>query len=245
MTRQRIRGASPLVAIVLLSGVFAVSCGLNDNREALARQYLQQRISTESAGTISLDSLKKTNGYDQTVLGTKMYVLEWTGELLLKREVWKAGNALVGYWTTFGVMTREPSPLERLGMAGFQFLDKSTRVRLAGVCQFRSTDNGWRVEECEVKGSQVIPKKPVAEDFVGTWGCQGQTWLKIAHDGGKLKIVEPSFSGGENVSYGTLDLAGVVKIPNSEDTVTLRDRKTIFYGSPDPRGGFQGVECIK
>ena len=167
------KSSSGVVLIALLAmGTILSSCGLFDNREAKAHEYLQQKIASESQGAITLDRFTKTNGYDQDSLGTKMYVLEWQAQISFQAEGWKAGNALVGYWETFDVLTRQPGSLNSLVMGGATRFDKGTKVLLSGDSMFRKTDKGWRVEALTVKTSQILPdpeKERILNAFVGTW----------------------------------------------------------------------------
>jgi len=152
--------AKVLVALIILD-VVACSCGLTDDRESKAREFLQQRVSTESRGAINLDSFSKTNGYEQELMGTKMYVLEWRAEVSIRQDVWKGGNNLIGYWGSFGVMTEEPSSMDSLMMASApRRFAKGTVVTFTGQCALRKTDNGWRVEDLKVKTSGVREPPP-------------------------------------------------------------------------------------
>ncbi|MCX6539832.1 MAG: hypothetical protein NT151_13000 [Acidobacteria bacterium] len=188
----------PLIGLFLLSHIGTQACSIADNREALARQYFDQKVSGQSGGAIALARFAKTNGFDQELAGTKMYVLEWSADLSIVKDIWKQGNAFVGYWSNFAVLAREPSTLENLALAGSTFFEEESAVRLTGTCQFRQTDNGWRVEECDVKASQVLPRQPQTLEGVVTGPDGTRYWRGYTMEaGGKEYRFVTEFNAGQ------------------------------------------------
>lgn len=121
-----------------------------DDREAAVNFYLQQRVTSESRGALTLSRFQKTNGYEQEL--TKLYVLEWQAEILFQHEGWKPGDFIGGYWNDFGVM---PSQAAFLGGSWLHF-QRGAKIRLKGECMLRKTEQGWRIEGLTVKTTQVL-----------------------------------------------------------------------------------------
>jgi hypothetical protein len=135
--------------------------GPKDDTVSGIKDYLQQRVTSESRGALTLSSFSKINGYVQEI--TKMYVLEWQAEIQFQQEGWKRGDAFVGYWQNFGVMLQQPAGgLNNLlavasGQGGdAKHFNEGAKIRLSGDCILRKTEQGWRTEEFTVKASQVI-----------------------------------------------------------------------------------------
>ena len=141
---------------LLLSMVFICSCGVTDDRESKAHDFLQQKITEESKGFIKLNSFKKTNGYDQNILGEETYVLEWLAEVSIEQKFWKEKNWNNDTnWKDFVVYPK--SKLDMLDMTQNSF-DPGT-VEVTGESDFRKTENGWRNESYSIKSTKVISKK--------------------------------------------------------------------------------------
>jgi len=158
MTAILLRPSPTTLFGLLLGAAISNACSLADHRPAKVRDYLTARVTSESGGALALHAFTKTNGYQQELMGMKMYVLEWQVEIEFQREAWKAGNALVGYWDNFGLTLEKPGFWQSFGMASApKLFEKGTRVRLGGQSTLLKTDQGWRVESSDVQSSQIIP----------------------------------------------------------------------------------------
>lgn len=147
------RSARTCLPLVLLAWL----AGCSDQREAAVRQQLQQQIATQSGGALALSSFAKTNGYEQSIAGLQLYTLEWQARLAVQADMWKGGNAFVGYWSDFGVMRAQPGMWDNLvsGGAAKEYI-KGATVVLTGQTQLQKTEKGWRVLAVEVKTSQTL-----------------------------------------------------------------------------------------
>lgn len=190
---------------LLLLVLLASGCGRADNRESIVRDYLTQKAVDESHGAIMLQTFQKTNGYDQQAQGLKLYIMEWQVEVSVQREAWKGGDAIAGYWQDF---TAAPGRPDGFMAASWKRFKKGASVRLTGQSTLLKTDNGWRVEESEVKKWQVVnpgPKSP----FDGVWrvaeGCsraQGGCYLTIREEeSGSFKFAEGDKAARDDAEF--------------------------------------------
>ncbi len=145
------------VFISLFVMILINSCGLTNTREAQVHDFLQQKVTSESQGALKLDNFKKINGYDQNIAGMKRYIIEWQADISTQQEIWKGGNFLVGYWSDFRVMAKQPSSMDELMMASSsKHFNTGTKIRLTGNSYLQKTEQGWRVEDLNVKTSQTL-----------------------------------------------------------------------------------------
>ena len=152
------------------------SCSMTDDRESKANEYLQQKINSESKGALKLDNFQKTNGYDQDIMGMKIYVLEWTADVSTIQECWKYGNLVEGYWGNFSVWTQSPSGWEAQASLHKHF-GEGANIRLTGDSKLQKTEQGWRVEAISVKTSQILDEGSTSSNssgaavnsFIGIW----------------------------------------------------------------------------
>lgn len=167
---HRLASLVMLVALVTLPPFTAGAA--QDNRESNARELLTRRVTLESNGVLTLTKFAKTNGYDKMLEGSKMYVLEWTANVTTAQEIWKPGNAIGGYWSSFAVFTQEPNVYDNLLGGGSAHFDAGVTFSLVGTTLFRLTDRGWRAEDIAVESYRVIPdapKKGSTSPFSGVW----------------------------------------------------------------------------
>jgi hypothetical protein len=133
------------------------SCGLTDSKESNVHEYLKQKVISESQGALKLENFKKTNGYEQNILEIKGYIIEWQADISTQQEIWKSGNFLAGYWSNFGVRTKQPGSMDEMMMASSsKHFNKGAKIRLTGDSYLQKTEQGWRVEELSVKTSQTL-----------------------------------------------------------------------------------------
>lgn len=139
---------------IMLSLPLLNSCKLTDDKETKAKDYLQKKVTTESKGALNLDSFKKTNGYDQNMMGEEIYVLEWEAEISALQEIWKSQDTEDGTWINFGVSNKK---------SNFDWMVKhielGAKIHATGECEFRKTENGWLVESCSIKSTKEVSGK--------------------------------------------------------------------------------------
>jgi hypothetical protein len=97
-------------------------------------------MASESQGAFTLAQFQKTNGYDQQAQGLQLYVMEWQGDIFVQREVWKGGDALVGYWQDFSALPGRPT-----GFTGnaWKHFSKGANIHVIGDATLLKTDQGW------------------------------------------------------------------------------------------------------
>jgi hypothetical protein len=145
----------PIVITFLV--IMTNSCRLTDDRESKVREFLSERITSESQGALKLETFTKTNGYEQDGMGMKMYVLGWQADILTQKEIWKGGNPLEGYWQSFGVMSKKPGFWDSYIAGGStKHFGIDAKIRLTGESNLMKTEQGWRVEGLSVKTSQIL-----------------------------------------------------------------------------------------
>lgn len=147
------------------------SCSFIDNKESKVQDYLQDKVVSESQGAIKLENLKKINGYKQDVLGMKMYVIEWSANILVQKEIWKVGNNIEGYWQSFSVTVEEPDFLNAYANVNAPMhLGTGALINITGEAQLHKTEQGWRVEELNVNKYQILNEGDLPENkFIGKW----------------------------------------------------------------------------
>jgi len=152
-----------LLIIALVSFTLLNSCGITDDREAKAKEYLQQKISDQSGNALKLENFTKTNGVEQDVMGMKMYVLEWTIQTSVQNNVWKAGNPMpgMGFWSDFKTLTKRPENEYLLGKDG-PHLAVGTNIRFTGNCKLQKTEQGWRAESYYINSHEIQNKDSAA-----------------------------------------------------------------------------------
>jgi hypothetical protein len=139
------------LAVLLLAGT---AC--SDAREALVRQHMADEIAKQSDGALALTQFAKTNGVERVLGGEKLYSLEWTADVTVQEDVWKGGNAIEGYWSSFSVMRAQPDMWGNLLTGGnAREYVKGATVTLIGEAQLQLADNGWRVLGSNVSAFKV------------------------------------------------------------------------------------------
>lgn len=118
-----------------------------DERIAMAQADFEQHVA-KSQGTIKLESFTKTNGYDQEIMGMKIYVLEWEATLSVEETIYKSGDGIMGYWHNFYVMK---SAGEQNSFFPGKRFDAGTKVTLNGTYMFQKKENGWEAGNYEIK----------------------------------------------------------------------------------------------
>ena len=217
---------------LIIASFTVVACGLVDRRESIVRESLTQRMASESEGALTLAQFQKTNGYDQQAQGLQLYVLEWQGDIIVQREVWKGGDALAGYWRDFSALPGRPA-----GFSGnaWKHFSKGAIIHFIGDATLLKTDKGWRVQQIAVKTSQLT--NPII-DVLGKWAGYyspgaGQpfedapSWeYLIVEDSGKLKVTARFLKDGKPFSWlgafadGKITLVGADGRPAPPDPVT-------------------------
>jgi hypothetical protein len=169
---------------ILVTGLFLAminSCGIIDDKESKVHDFLGQKVSSESQGTIKLNNLKKTNGYDQEFMGMKMYILEWSADISVQSEIWKAGNNLEGYWQNFSVTVEKPGFWDAYASVNMpKHLGIGASVLLTGESKLHKTEKGWIVEELNIKTYQILNEGDLPEDkFIGNWAGDNASYCKF------------------------------------------------------------------
>lgn len=120
-----------------------------DERVLVAKKAFEEKVLSESGGMITVTSFSKSNGHLQTgYSGYSVYVLEWSANLYIQKDVWKRGNGFEGYWQTFFVFTEKKNSD---AFANEYKLFTSGPVSMSGECRMTLTDNGWRAGGFTVK----------------------------------------------------------------------------------------------
>lgn len=214
-----------------------------DGREAKARDYLTQRVSRESGGSLELTKFAKTNGYEKTLDGSKTYVLEWSADLVAKQEIWKPGNAIVGHWESFAVFDQQPGPWDTLLTGGAAHFEAGMTFRLTGNTLFRLTDLGWRAEGLTVVSSKAIADTPKANSkspFAGTWNVieqcgdcmKSEQALRISEmNSGLFKLDKGHFEDGRPIFPSQLEVKYGAPAP-----ITLRLTDGMLAGVTNETG---------
>ncbi len=226
------RGQLTVGAVLAVVSLLVVGCGLTDRRESTARDYLTETVTGESQGAITLDTFEKTNGYDQQAQGLQLYVLEWQGQLGVQREVWKGGDAFVGYWQDFSALPARPGGFMA---ATWKRFSKGATIRLTGESTLLKTERGWRVQQLTVKTWQLVNP---GIDFLGTWngyyspGAGAPDEDKpsyeylITQENGRFKVTSKFLKDGSTFSWvgmyadGKIIMVGADGRPEPPDQVS-------------------------
>jgi hypothetical protein len=137
---------------LLVAAVVATSLACADRREPIAREQLAGQIASQSNGALTLEAMKKTNGFDHEREGMKLHTIEWEATLKAQANGWKAG------WRDYQVLSAEPNALAAAveGLS-VKTLVKGSIVTLQGKSELQKADRGWRVLQSEVTASKVTP----------------------------------------------------------------------------------------
>lgn len=136
---------SPLLFMVCM-----ISCGTGQTD--IAKAALANKVSSESGGVLELSSFTKVNGEVATAYGMDIYTLEFTASITAKRLCIKPGNAFSGYWKDFRVLKREPTDgWEKMEQANALKLQPGTQTNVRGTIVLTKKENGWSVDQIEVK----------------------------------------------------------------------------------------------
>jgi hypothetical protein len=130
-------------------------------RKTAAEQYLREEVAQQSANALTLVSFSQTNGYEQTLGGVNLYVLEWEGVIEAQLDAWKESSPLSDfYWTSFRAMRQPPSAEDlawaRFGGQSSMMFVKGATIVLTGDIRLQKTDNGWRPMEFDIKTSRIL-----------------------------------------------------------------------------------------
>jgi hypothetical protein len=168
------------------------SCGIMDNKESKVHDFFEQKVSSESQGTMKLNNLKKTNGYDQEVMGMKMYILEWSADISVKNEIWKVGNNLEGYWNNFSVTLAKPGFWDAYASVNMpKHFGIGASIVLKGESTLHKTEKGWIVEELNIKTYQILNAGDLPEyRFLGNWASDNASYCKFINTDKGIKYIQ-------------------------------------------------------
>jgi hypothetical protein len=170
-----------LVFSILTPLLLIISTSCNDKKESNVSDFIAQRINSQSQGTIKLSDFKKTNGYEQEMMGMKMYVLEWAADILVQNEIWKVGNNLEGYWQSFNVTLKKPDYWNAYANANMpKHFGTGASIHLTGDSRLHKTEKGWIVEELNLKTYQILNEGDLPENrFIGNWAGENASYCKL------------------------------------------------------------------
>ncbi len=155
-----------LAVIAFVGLIIMNSCGVTDDRESIARNFLQEKISSESKSTFKVDDFSKTNGYEQDLMGMKIYTIEFQTDISTTQEIWKRGDLLSGYWGDFSVWTQAPTGWEASASLHKHF-GQNAKFHFTGECQLQQTENGWRGLKYKMKSMQTLSEGSASTNSSG------------------------------------------------------------------------------
>lgn len=168
------------------------SCGVMDDKESKVFDFLEQKVSSESQGTMKLSNLTKTNGYDQEDMGMKMYILEWSANISVQSEIWKAGNNLEGYWDNFSVTIEKPGFWDAYASANMpKHFGIGASIVLTGESKLHKTEQGWIVKQLKIKTYEILDEGDLPENkFVGNWASDDGSYCKFIKTDKGIKYIK-------------------------------------------------------
>jgi hypothetical protein len=95
-----------------------------------------------------------------------------------------------------------------------------------------------------IEGSPEPPSNSIVQQFVGSYGCLGQTVIGISFENGKFKIEEP-FGGNTNISFGTFVPPDKIRTPNATYTLVKSQKISVKSNKPNRDGSYNGYDCAK
>ena len=144
----------PSILFLIFTSTF-FSC--SDNREHRAQEELASMVTQQSEGNIALKSFNKTDGIEKEINGTKVYELEWNADVSFLKDAYKPIDKVEGSWSSFEVYPELPQAGWNSYLAGkLKMFFQGAEINIIGSSTMIKSDNGWRVEETQVKNSKVL-----------------------------------------------------------------------------------------
>jgi hypothetical protein len=129
-----------------------------DNKESIAEEAFRAHVTQESNSTLSVDTFEKTNGRESVVLGTPVYVLEWTSIISTNRSLFKISPNKFNpfYWGNFRTSIERPEQLLGTFRLPYITLGNGAKIKLAGTMTLQKTENGWKPLAPKVETESVV-----------------------------------------------------------------------------------------
>lgn len=115
--------------------------------ESQAESLVTAKIRQESDGRISLVSFTKTDGQEREIMGTKVYLLNFTTQIEFNEDcMWGpvAGSSWQGQFLTVPGLARDT--LSQLGNLDKSPGRKGRQATVKGMAVFEKTEQGWKGE---------------------------------------------------------------------------------------------------
>lgn len=159
----------------------------SNNNESQAINVLQSYFingfKNSSKKIFNLLDFKKTNGIMRNVNGQSMYEVQFNIVVQFAVDAWLKGNGMEGYWTTnFRAYSTKPD----LSSTGenytytLQFNQKGTTVMLGCVANLGSTDNGFKIDNWDIKTVTNLGVKPLQNGLTQVQQTSSQTSGTVA-----------------------------------------------------------------
>jgi len=137
------------------NNINVVSVNNEDKEKEEAVKNLENYLRNKNIGkVIEILAFRKTNGEMLDIYGQKMYTIKFEIDIKFNSDGWLKGNGMEGYWrNSLYVYSSEPD----LAASGetytyvTKFYRSGTLLTLRCVAQMKSTDNGFMVNELNIK----------------------------------------------------------------------------------------------
>lgn len=129
-------------AITALSTLIVSCSGKPDISEFEAE--LNDKIESESNGTISLSEIEKTNSEEQEIFGQKTYSMNYKATIMFNENCWIYRN-ISGFgpiFESFKTYSEEPEFVPSFAHIATYF-KKDATVSFSGKVTYFETENGW------------------------------------------------------------------------------------------------------
>lgn len=125
-----------------------------------AEDFLEQKINSESKGSIELVDFEKINASEQAFFGTNYYVVEFSSIIEFKQDC----RWITGHMGEFEGFETRPVDNRKGGWAGWNAgfsnpganVKNGLRVQIVGNIYYEKTENGWRATKIEVEKKQKL-----------------------------------------------------------------------------------------
>jgi hypothetical protein len=146
-----------VVLIMVITTLTFTSCS-SDTRVSQAREKLEEQVQKESKGLIKLKNLVKVNGKESSLLGAKIYEMDFKITVEYLEDCYKNTDSWGGLWTNYFTVVKDPqqqrSFYNAYSPANYKQYKKGTKEEITGIAFYEMKEKGWFLSDLNLKSSK-------------------------------------------------------------------------------------------
>ncbi|HTE01928.1 MAG TPA: hypothetical protein VK668_21715 [Mucilaginibacter sp.] len=145
------------VLIMVITTLTFPSCS-SDTRVSQAREKLEEQVQKESKGLIKLKNLVKVNGKESSLLGAKIYEMDFKVTVEYQDDCYKNTDSWGGLWNNYFTVVKDPqqerSFYNAYSPANYKQYKKGTKEEITGIAFYEMKEKGWFLSDLNLKSSK-------------------------------------------------------------------------------------------